>query len=60
MTEIKLTIRQSDGTLFDVHVPSDATVFELKQVCVEGCKLEPEAQRLIFKGKLNPKNLTFN
>ena len=56
MTEIKLTIRQSDGTLFDVHVPSDATVFELKQVCVEGCKLEPEAQRLIFKGKLNPKN----
>ena len=50
MVELKLTIRMSDGKTFDIVVPQASTVLELKQACVDGCKLEPRAQRLIFKG----------
>lgn len=51
MSEIKLTIRQSSGEQFEVTVAADATVLQLKEACKEGAKLEPENQRLIFKGK---------
>ena len=52
MTDFKISIRQSSGEQFEVTVPSTATVAELKAACVEGCKLAADAQRLIFKGKL--------
>ena len=48
---IKLTIRQSNGEQFDVQVEATGTVADLKAACVAGCKLEADAQRLIFKGK---------
>lgn len=51
MAEIKLTIRQSSGEQFEVSVPADATVLQLKEACKESAKLEPDNQRLIFKGK---------
>lgn len=49
---MKLTIRQSSGDQFDVEIDPTATVIELKQACVEQGKLEVEAQRLIYKGRL--------
>jgi ubiquilin len=50
--KIKLIIRQSSGDQFDVEVAANATVLELKQACVEGSKLQPDQQRLIFKGRI--------
>ena len=47
---LKLTIRQSNGEQFEVNIEGSATVADLKKACVDGCKLEPENQRLIFKG----------
>jgi hypothetical protein len=51
MSDIKITIRQSSGDQFEVTVKSDVTVADLKKACEDGCKLPPESQRLIFKGK---------
>lgn len=51
MADIKITIRQSSGDQFDVTVAATATVADLKKACEEGCKLPPESQRLIFKGR---------
>jgi len=53
---IKLVIRQSSGDQFEVEVAPTATVAELKQACAEGSKLQPEQQRLIFKGKFSFKS----
>mmetsp|Transcript_14413 Transcript_14413/g.19515 ORF Transcript_14413/g.19515 Transcript_14413/m.19515 type:complete len:109 (+) Transcript_14413:36-362(+) len=50
--KIKLTIRQSNSEQFTVEVNPKGTVMELKQACVEGCKLPAESQRLIFKGRI--------
>ena len=52
-TQIKVTIRQSSGTQYDVNVSPTCTVAELKKACEEGCGLPPESQRLIFKGMEN-------
>ena len=49
--DVKITIRQSSGTQYDVTVKDDCTVTELKKACEEGCGLPAESQRLIFKGK---------
>ena len=35
--EIKVTIRQSSGTQFDVTVKADISITELKKACEEGC-----------------------
>jgi len=47
---LKLTIRQSNGEQFDIEIEGSATVMDLKKACQDGCKLEPDHQRLIFKG----------
>jgi len=49
---MKLVIRQSSGDQFEVEVPTTATVLELKQACEKTVNLAPEAQRLIFKGRI--------
>jgi hypothetical protein len=54
---VKLVIRQSSGEQFEVEVKASATVLELKTACTEGCKLGPEQQRLIFKGKSSNSNI---
>jgi len=48
---MKLTIRQSNGEQFEVNVDAAGSVVDLKAACQEAAKLEPEAMRLIFKGK---------
>ena len=48
---MKINIRQSSGEQFEVSVAADASVAELKKACEGDCKLAPESQRLIFKGK---------
>ena len=48
--DIKITIRQSSGSQYEVTVKDNCTVAELKKACEEGCSLPPESQRLIFKG----------
>jgi ubiquilin len=50
--KIKLTIRQNNGTSFDVSVSSNATVTQLKEACVEQSTIPADEQRLIFKGKI--------
>ena len=50
-SEIKISVRQSNGEQFEVSVAADATVLDLKTACVNKCSLPPESQRLIFKGK---------
>ena len=40
---IKLTNRQSNGDQFEVQIEKSATVIELKQACVDGCKLDAES-----------------
>jgi hypothetical protein len=49
--QMKINIRQSSGEQFEVSVAADASVAELKKACEGDCKLAPESQRLIFKGK---------
>lgn len=48
---IKLNIRQNTGSQFEVEVPKNASVKELKEACVEQAGIPAEDQRLIFKGK---------
>lgn len=49
---LKITIKQNSGKQFDVEVPADATVKDLKEACAAQAEVPAEEQRLIFKGKL--------
>ena len=49
---IKVVIRQSNGDQFDVSVPKNTLVKDLKVACKEKSGMEPEEMRLIHKGKI--------
>jgi len=49
---MKVSIKQLTGKTFDVEVKEDATVLDIKKMCFEKLQIEPELQRLIYKGRV--------
>ena len=41
--EIKITIRQSSGSQFEISIKPSSTIAELKKACEEGCQLAAES-----------------
>ncbi len=51
MSEIKIKIKLSNGSTFDVTIAVTATIAELKQECAAPSSVEADDQRLIYKGE---------
>jgi len=50
-TQMSVTIKQLDGTTFNVQIPANATVGELKQSIQRDRDVPPERQRLIYRAQ---------
>ena len=51
MSEINIKIKLSNGSTFDVAIPGDATISDLKAKCAGPSGIEADDQRLIYKGR---------
>ena len=51
MSEIKIKIKLSNGSTFDVTIALSATIEDLKKECAGPSGIDADDQRLIYKGE---------